>query len=114
MKTKIGINGFGRIGRQVLKAIKKYHEDKFDVVAVLLLLLLLFEDEKGNDDDDNPDGFCRKYQRNLFPLCVSNTAMFVTVMSLSSADGDGCDCDDDDNEAAAAAVSSLLGEKEII
>lgn len=34
MKVKIGINGFGRIGRQVLKAIKKYHEDKFDVVAI--------------------------------------------------------------------------------
>jgi glyceraldehyde 3-phosphate dehydrogenase len=34
MKTKIGINGFGRIGRQVLKAIKKYHSDKFDVVAI--------------------------------------------------------------------------------
>ncbi|RLD08648.1 MAG: type I glyceraldehyde-3-phosphate dehydrogenase [Chloroflexota bacterium] len=34
MKTKIGINGFGRIGRQVLKAIKKYHSDEFDVVAI--------------------------------------------------------------------------------
>ena len=34
MKVKIGINGFGRIGRQVLKAIKKYHSDKFDVVAI--------------------------------------------------------------------------------
>jgi glyceraldehyde 3-phosphate dehydrogenase len=34
MKTKIGINGFGRIGRQVLKAIKKYHYDEFDVVAI--------------------------------------------------------------------------------
>lgn len=34
MKTKIGINGFGRIGRQVLKAIKKYHPDKFDVEAI--------------------------------------------------------------------------------
>lgn len=34
MKTKIGINGFGRIGRQVLKAIKKYHSDQFDVVAI--------------------------------------------------------------------------------
>jgi glyceraldehyde 3-phosphate dehydrogenase len=34
MKTKIGINGFGRIGRQVLKAIKKYHNEKFDVVAI--------------------------------------------------------------------------------
>lgn len=34
MKTKIGINGFGRIGRQVLKAIKKYHSEEFDVVAI--------------------------------------------------------------------------------
>ncbi len=34
MKTKIGINGFGRIGRQVLKAIKKYHGENFDVVAI--------------------------------------------------------------------------------
>ena len=34
MKAKIGINGFGRIGRQVLKAIKKYHSDAFDVVAI--------------------------------------------------------------------------------
>ena len=34
MKAKIGINGFGRIGRQVLKAIKKYHSDTFDVVAI--------------------------------------------------------------------------------
>jgi len=34
MKTKIGINGFGRIGRQVLKAIKIYHGEKFDVVAI--------------------------------------------------------------------------------
>jgi len=34
MKTKIAINGFGRIGRQVLKAIKKYHLDDFDVVAI--------------------------------------------------------------------------------
>ncbi len=34
MKTKIGINGFGRIGRQVLKAMKKYHADQFYVVAI--------------------------------------------------------------------------------
>jgi len=34
MKTKIGINGFGRIGRQVLKAIKKYHGNEFDVVGI--------------------------------------------------------------------------------
>lgn len=34
MKTKIGINGFGRIGRQVLKAINKYQSDNLEVVAI--------------------------------------------------------------------------------
>jgi len=33
MTTKVGINGFGRIGRQVLKAIRDYHSDKLEVVA---------------------------------------------------------------------------------
>ena len=33
MKTKIGINGFGRIGRQVLKAIAEYHPEQLEVVA---------------------------------------------------------------------------------
>jgi glyceraldehyde 3-phosphate dehydrogenase len=34
MKTKIGINGFGRIGRLTLRAIKKYHPKDLEVVAV--------------------------------------------------------------------------------
>lgn len=34
MKTKIGINGFGRIGRQVLKAVKKYHGETLEIVAI--------------------------------------------------------------------------------
>jgi len=34
MSTKIGINGFGRIGRQVYKAIHDLHPGKLDVVAV--------------------------------------------------------------------------------
>jgi glyceraldehyde 3-phosphate dehydrogenase len=34
MTVKVGINGFGRIGRQVLKAIKEKYVDEFDVVAV--------------------------------------------------------------------------------
>ncbi len=34
MTVKVGINGFGRIGRQVLKAIKEKYSDEFDVVAV--------------------------------------------------------------------------------
>lgn len=33
MTTKVGINGFGRIGRQVLKAIEDYHPGDLEVVA---------------------------------------------------------------------------------
>ena len=33
MATRVGINGFGRIGRQVLKAIRDYHPDDLEVVA---------------------------------------------------------------------------------
>jgi glyceraldehyde 3-phosphate dehydrogenase len=32
--TRIGINGFGRIGRQVFKAIKERHPDELEVVAI--------------------------------------------------------------------------------
>ncbi len=34
MATRIGINGFGRIGRQVLKAIKERHAGELEVVAI--------------------------------------------------------------------------------
>jgi glyceraldehyde 3-phosphate dehydrogenase len=34
MKTKIGINGFGRIGRQVFKAFEQHYKDSLEVVAV--------------------------------------------------------------------------------
>jgi glyceraldehyde 3-phosphate dehydrogenase len=34
MKTKIGINGFGRIGRLVFRAINQQQNDKLEVVAV--------------------------------------------------------------------------------
>ena len=34
MKTRIGINGFGRIGRLTLRAINRYQADKLEVVAV--------------------------------------------------------------------------------
>jgi glyceraldehyde 3-phosphate dehydrogenase len=34
MTTRVGINGFGRIGRQVLKAIKELHPDVLEVVAI--------------------------------------------------------------------------------
>jgi glyceraldehyde 3-phosphate dehydrogenase len=34
MTTRLGINGFGRIGRQVLKAVKELHPGELEVVAV--------------------------------------------------------------------------------
>ena len=34
MKTKIGINGFGRIGRNTLKAMLEKYSDRLDVVAI--------------------------------------------------------------------------------
>ena len=33
MPTKVGINGFGRIGRQVLKAVRDYYPNTLEVVA---------------------------------------------------------------------------------
>ena len=34
MATKVGINGFGRIGRQVLKAANQYHKGDLEIVAI--------------------------------------------------------------------------------
>ena len=34
MTVQVGINGFGRIGRQVLKAIQDYHPGELEVVAI--------------------------------------------------------------------------------
>jgi len=34
MTTKIGINGFGRVGRLTLRAINQYHSGKLEVVAI--------------------------------------------------------------------------------
>ena len=34
MITKVGINGFGRIGRQVFRAISERHSDRLEIVAV--------------------------------------------------------------------------------
>ena len=33
-KTKVGINGFGRIGRQVFRTISERHSDTLEVVAI--------------------------------------------------------------------------------
>ena len=34
MTTKIGINGFGRIGRLTFRSIKKYHDDELEVTVI--------------------------------------------------------------------------------
>ncbi|MCL2281280.1 MAG: type I glyceraldehyde-3-phosphate dehydrogenase, partial [Dehalococcoidia bacterium] len=34
MAIKVGINGFGRIGRLTLRTIKQYHADEIEVVAI--------------------------------------------------------------------------------
>ena len=34
MTTKIGINGFGRIGRLTLRTVNQYHSDKLEVAAI--------------------------------------------------------------------------------
>ena len=34
MATRVGINGFGRIGRQVLRATMQRYPDKLEVVAI--------------------------------------------------------------------------------
>ena len=33
MTVKVGINGFGRIGRQVIKAMREYHAGELEFVA---------------------------------------------------------------------------------
>ncbi len=34
MRTKIGINGFGRIGRLTFRTISQYHKDTLQIVAI--------------------------------------------------------------------------------
>jgi glyceraldehyde 3-phosphate dehydrogenase len=34
MATRVGINGFGRIGRQVFRTIRERHPDGLEVVAI--------------------------------------------------------------------------------
>ena len=34
MTTRIGINGFGRIGRLTLRTIHQYHQDRLEVAAI--------------------------------------------------------------------------------
>lgn len=69
MSVRIGINGFGRIGRQVLRAIYELHPDKLQVVAV-------------NDlTDAKTNAHLLKYDSNYgaFPGDVSATDQSISV-----------------------------------
>ncbi|MDQ3928811.1 MAG: type I glyceraldehyde-3-phosphate dehydrogenase, partial [Chloroflexota bacterium] len=59
MVMKVGINGFGRIGRQVFKALRDYYPDEIQVVAVndltdnnTLAHLLMYDSNYGPFDGD--------------------------------------------------------------
>jgi len=59
MVMKVGINGFGRIGRQVFKALRDYYQDEIQVVAVndltdnnTLAHLLTYDSNYGQLDAD--------------------------------------------------------------
>ena len=49
MAVKVGINGFGRIGRQVLKAIRDYHAADLEVVLAIGELDLEVAGEVGGE-----------------------------------------------------------------
>jgi glyceraldehyde 3-phosphate dehydrogenase len=59
MAMKVGINGFGRIGRQVFKALRDYYDEEVEVVAVndltdnrTLAHLLAYDSNYGAFDGD--------------------------------------------------------------
>ena len=69
MVTRIGINGFGRIGRQGFKAIKERHGDKLEVVAINDLV------------DNQTNAHLLKYDSNYgrYPGTVQATKSGLTV-----------------------------------
>ena len=73
MAVKIGINGFGRIGRQVFKAIHDFHPDTLQIVAV-------------NDlTDPQTNAHLLKYDSNYgpFPSDISASDDAITVNGQS-------------------------------
>ena len=69
MATRIGINGFGRIGRQVLRAILERHSDNLEVVAI-------------NDlGSSSANAYLFKYDTNygIYPGTVEPTNADLTI-----------------------------------
>ncbi|HET6260618.1 MAG TPA: type I glyceraldehyde-3-phosphate dehydrogenase [Chloroflexia bacterium] len=68
MVMKVGINGFGRIGRQVFKALRDYYPDEIQVVAV-------------NDlTDNNTLAHLLRYDSNYGPLDADVSATEDTII----------------------------------
>ncbi len=68
MVMKVGINGFGRIGRQVFKALRDYYPDDIQVVAV-------------NDlTDNNTLAHLLQYDSNYGPLDADVSATEDTII----------------------------------
>ena len=69
MATRIGINGFGRIGRQVYRAVEQYHGDTLEVVAANDLM------------DTKTCAFLFKYDTNygVYPGKVESSENTITI-----------------------------------
>ena len=77
MTIRVGINGFGRIGRQVYRAIRQHHPDRIDVVAVndvgnpkIMAHLLKYDTNYGRFHGEvhtTADGFVAERYRERLP-----------------------------------------------
>ena len=65
MTIRIGINGFGRIGRQVLRAISERHPETLSVIAINDLT-----DAKTNAHLLKYDSTYGRYPKLTFVLCI--------------------------------------------
>jgi glyceraldehyde 3-phosphate dehydrogenase len=76
MKTRIGINGFGRIGRQVFKAIEQHYDHELEVVAV--------NDLTGNEMLAYLLKYDSNYGRYPGEITLNDGALFVNGRELKT------------------------------
>jgi glyceraldehyde 3-phosphate dehydrogenase len=113
MTVKVGINGFGRVGRQVLKAMRDYHADELEVVAFndvgdlkTMAHLLKYDSNYGRFDgtvevgenqlviDGNPVKVFSEYDPGNLPwsdlgveIVIESTGLFKQKMNSVNQDG---------------------------
>jgi glyceraldehyde 3-phosphate dehydrogenase len=113
MTVKVGINGFGRVGRQVLKAMRDYHADELEVVAFndvgdlkTMAHLLKYDSNYGRFDgtvevgenqlviDGNPVKVFSEYDPGYLPwsdlgveIVIESTGLFKQKMNSVNQDG---------------------------